>query len=166
MNKMATRASNVSKHPGIVDGGGAKRKRRTKAELEAEKMKKIAKKGDIEKKKKETISRIAVLEAQMEEEDDDAESHLKEGQRRQHSRKVHSDGDTSDALDPKSQPTIDEKTSSEDTLDEDSPWPKLKKGKASVRQEIGLINAKAGAKREQSTGKVSDLTYLTSTRTR
>jgi hypothetical protein len=178
MDKITTRASNVSKHPGVVDGGGVKRKRRTKAEVQADKAKKIAEKDDIEKKKNATISRIAALEGQMEKQDAGAESRLKEGRRPQHSHKgavvEHDDGGDSDALDSEFQPPPSELTPS-DTYDEEIATPeliatpklsataKLKKAKPSVRQEIKLVNAKAGTEREQGKGKVRSLAYLMNT---
>jgi hypothetical protein len=48
--KVTTRASNASKHPGIVDGGGVKRKRRTIAEIQADAEKKELNKINLEKK--------------------------------------------------------------------------------------------------------------------
>ena len=82
MDKIQTRASNISKHPGAIDIG-VKRKRRTKEEIRAESAKQLLAKEGLEQKKNATIARIAALENQLAKED--ADSTEREGRRPQHS---------------------------------------------------------------------------------
>jgi hypothetical protein len=159
--KVKTRESNASKHPGIIDSSGVKRKRRTKAEMQADAEKKQLEKDLVEKNKKATIGRIAALEGKMAQEDVEAQSHLRPGQHPQKSRKVVDDGKR-DNPDSDFQPAHGEAMSDDTDAHDSEPeiaTPKPKKKKPSVRQEIKLVHAKAATEHANSEGKVS-LTLL------
>ena len=160
IDKMPMCASNASKHPGLVDRGGNKRKRRTKAEIQTDAEKKAAKNDNIEKKKLATISRIAALEDQMKKQDADIDDHLKEGRRPQRSCKVvtvkYGDGGNS-ATGSDFQLSTNELTEPEETHNEETETAKPRKGKLAVQEEIKLMNAKVRTEHEQRKGKVRSL---------
>jgi hypothetical protein len=69
-SRPATRAQNADAHPGLA-AQGEKRRRRTKAEIEADKVKAAGEKAAKEAKKKAGLERIAAIEKRLVEEDND-----------------------------------------------------------------------------------------------
>src|ERR1700722_276329 len=140
--KITTRSSNASKHPGIIDGGGVKHKRRTRAEIEADAAKKNEEKVSVEEKKRATIKRIAVLEAQMVKQDAQASRDGRCPQTSGKAAKVAADVEETGS---EFQPCLDEEEKSDDTEfhEPENKTPTKKKMKLSIQKEIKKVNAMA-----------------------
>ena len=142
--KVTTRASNAAKHPGVIDGGGVKRKRQTWAEMQADAEKKELEKVSVEKKKTATINRIAALEDQMAKQDIEAKNKLKEGRRPHVPHEVEVDEETGSEF----RPGMDGPLTSDDgesyEIEEDTPKPKkMKVLKVPIREQIKNTHAEA-----------------------
>ena len=154
--KVTTRSSNASKHPGMVNGGSVKRKRWTRAEMEADAAKKELEKVSLNQKRKATISRIAALEDQMVKQDVEAQSKSREGQRSQTSCEV-ADKKTGSEFQPDSDASETLTSDDAETHELDVATPKPKKMKLSIRQEIKAVHVKAATELENTKGRVGFL---------
>jgi hypothetical protein len=147
MEKLATRPSNASKHPGAIKES-TKQKRRSKAEIKAAAKKKTAEKAAAKKKREEMVKKIAALKETLAQED--ATPRIGMRQAKQSGRKrdqasCTSQDDSEDA-DSNFELAQDDCLSSSSNIiteeEQETPRPAKKKKKL-IRQEIDAAHAKS-----------------------